>query len=112
LVGTFYVIIHTASEFGCNTTIRSNTINWSAPSNAPLRLVPNIGVEGTVMRLENLNPSNEYQIYGYNESGSLVTTMSVSGQAVAEIRAEGSQGLYMLRVVTDDKQETLRYIIK
>lgn len=112
LVGSFYVIIHTASEFGCNTTIRSNTISWSAPSNAPLRLVPNIGVEGTVMRLENLNPSNEYQIYGYNESGTLITTMSVSGQAVTEIRAEGSQGLYMLRVVTDDKQETLRYIIK
>jgi hypothetical protein len=64
------------------------------------------------MRLENLNPFNEYQIYGYNEAGKLVSTMSVSGQATTEIRAEGSQGLYMLRVVTDEKVETLRYIIK
>ena len=112
LVGRFYVIIHTASEYGCNTTIKSNAIDWSAPSHAPLRLVPNIGEEGTIMRLENLNPYHEYQIYGYNESGKLISTMTVSGQSVTEITADGSQGLYMLRVVTDEQVETLRYIIK
>ena len=112
LVGQFYVIIHTASEYGCNTTVKSNTVDWSVPANAPLRLVPNIGEEGTMMRLENMDPRTSYQIYGYNEAGKLVRTMSVCGQSTTEIRAEGTQGLYMLRVVTDDKVETLRYIIK
>ena len=112
LLGEFYAVINATSSSGCNAVVRSNTVNWSTPMNAPLRLIPNIGEEGTLMRLVNLNPNNDYQIYGYNEAGKLVQTQSVSGQATTEIRAEGNQGIYMLRVVTEDKVETLRYIIK
>ncbi len=112
LVGNFYVIINATNATGCNAAIKSNTVDWSTPMNAPMRLVPNFGHEGTMMRLENLNPNNEYQIYAYDEAGVLIRQMSVSGQAMTEIRAEGIPGIYMLRVVTDEKVETLRYIIK
>ncbi len=112
LTGTFYVIINATNASGCNAAIKSNIVDWSKPMNAPVRLVPNFGHEGTMMRLENLNPDNEYQIYAYDEAGMLVRQMSVSGQAMTDIRAEGIPGIYMLRVVTGDKVETLRYIIK
>ena len=111
LEGDFYAVINATNASGCNAVIRSNT-QTCKPQNAPLQLIPNNGQEGTIMQLVNLNPDNDYRIYGYNEAGKLIQTKSVSGQAVTEIRAEGMQGIYMLRVVTGDKVETLRYIIK
>ena len=112
LVGSYYAVINATNATGCNAAVRSNTVDWTTPLNAPIRLVPNFGHEGTIMRLENLNPYDEYQIYAYDEAGMLIRQMSVSGQAMTDIRAEGIPGIYMLRVVTDEKVETLRYIIK
>ena len=64
------------------------------------------------MRLINLNPDKEYIIYAYDEAGALMLRTTVNGEAEHDMKAEGRPGLYMLRVETGDKSETLRYIIK
>ena len=112
MIGKFRVVIHAQSASGCNETIESNTIDWSTPYRAALKLVPNIGHEGTNMRLLNLDPEKEYIVYAYDEAGALIYRTTVSGQAILDFKATGRQGLYMLRVDNGDKSETLRYIIK
>jgi hypothetical protein len=113
LQGKYYVIINvTSNENGCSTAVKSNYVDWSRPAHAPLRLIPNIGNEGTMMRLENINPDEESVIYAYDEAGGLLWQKTVSGKVATDIRAEGIPGIYMLRVVTGDKVETLRYVIK
>ena len=112
MIGKFSVVIHAQSASGCNETITSNTVNWSTPYKATIKLVPNVGHEGTTMRLINLNPDKEYIIYAYDEAGALMLRTTVNGEAEHDMKAEGRPGLYMLRVETGDKSETLRYIIK
>ena len=112
MIGKFRVVLHAQSASGCNETILSNTVDWSTPYHAALRLVPNIGHEGANMRLLNLDPEKDYIVYAYDEAGALIYRTTVSGQAVLDFKAAGRQGLYMLRVDSGDKSETLRYIIK
>jgi hypothetical protein len=113
MTGKYYVIINaTSNENGCNAAAKSNLVDWSRPAKAPMRLIPNIGPEGTMMRLENIDPDQESVICAYDEAGGLMWTKTVSGEAVTEIRAEGIPGIYMIRVVTGDKVETLRYVIR
>ena len=113
LVGRFFAEIHaTTLNDGCDQKIVSDTIDWSTPLGAPMRLVPNALHSGNAMRLENIDSESESVLRAYDASGNLTWQMTTSGKTEVELHPQGAPGIYLLRVESDDRKETLRYIIK
>ena len=64
------------------------------------------------MTLENLDADAESAIHVYDGSGNLIFNTTSTGLVDLEIKSQGAPGIYMMRVESGDKKETLRYIIK
>ena len=112
LAGKFFAKIYMMNAIGCYSEVRTNTIDWSQSEHAPLRLVPNMVKNGESMTLENLDADAESAIHVYDGSGNLIFNTTSTGLVDLEIKSQGAPGIYMMRVESGDKKETLRYIIK
>lgn len=96
----------------CSDVLRSATIVYNPPVFEDFILMPSILNGGEVVTLLGLNITDEAQIRIYDSTGKKVVDESVSNVTYYDWQVSGAAGVYMLRVETQDRKKTLKFIVK
>jgi hypothetical protein len=84
----------------------------TAPTQNAPQLVPTIANPNADLRILNLNPSSVTEVRVFNTSGEVIATYTADQASEFMFKAAQMPGYYMVEVMSNGEQTTLRYIVK
>mgnify|MGYP003293938672 CR=1 FL=1 len=111
LSGQYYAIIEAEkTELDeCGATLR--TLIVQCTTDGRMNLVPNAIQEGETMELRNIQPDATTIMWMYDKDGKLIGTAQSDGVESCLVQPQGGAGVYLLRVLSGDSQESFKYVI-
>lgn len=97
----------------CSNIVRSEIVSYSpAESGAgrQIALMPTYLRVGETLRLTGLNAAEATEVYVYDPAGRLLHDYRLQGEAHFMLRAEDTDGIYLVRVKNGDKQCVFKYV--
>jgi len=112
--GKYYAVVDVSKETDvpCHDKMRSEIIEYSYNGqHIRVEIAPNDVKNGDVMTVFGLVPDERTTLMVYDYTGRLVETINSNGSDKCQLTATGSAGVYMVNVVSDSVNETVRFIV-
>ena len=112
VAGQYYALVeHMVAGDECESIWRTVVLATAPTQNAP-QLVPTIANPNADLRILNLNPSSVTEVRVFNTSGEVIATYTADQASEFMFKAAQMPGYYMVEVMSNGEQTTLRYIVK
>jgi len=108
LTGKYYAVIQDVAT-DCAPVLRTAVLTCSAEQTMALN--PSIARRGAKMTLSQIDPEQSTQISIYNMEGVLIRSIAAEGVDSYQVDADQTPGIYLLRAINGDKEETFRFIV-
>ena len=95
----------------CEPVLLSDVLRYVSYASNDFLLVPNYVKTGEIVTLIGLKETDVAKIRIYNASGAKLLDTEVSGVTSFDYMPDGSAGVYLLRVQTQDRKKTLKFIV-
>lgn len=79
---------------------------------SPIRLIPNYVAPGAVMQLTGLHAAQRYRIQTYDAVGRKIEEYILVGEEQYPITAQYIPGYYLLKIISKEQEQVLRYIVR
>ena len=111
--GEYYARIQheKANPADCNGILQTETLICGTSKQAPM-LLPNIVKPSEVIRLVNLDPTTVSTITMYSTAGETLATFQSTDSESMTFNAAQMPGFYIVEVMSEEGQVSLRYIVK
>ena len=113
LVGTFYAKVTVPAGSGsCGYLGQTIDLVCKPANSAAPALIPSLARSGEDIRIVNLDPTQTTTVRVYTSQGMVRETFTVNGEDSYIFKAAAEQGFYLVELIGEDMQTTLRYIVK
>lgn len=109
--GEYYAVVMLGEEADCAPKGETNHINVPASNGAPA-LMPTLAQPNEDIKVLNLDPEQTTIIRVYTSDGLLQSSYTASGVETYTIKAAADHGFYMVELINEGLNTTLRYIVK
>lgn len=114
--GIYYALVDLLEQDGmtCSGLSRTELVSFQAPeaSQRQLRLLPNVAIPNSSIRLVGLNPNIQSNIRVYSVTGQLLDEFTSIGLEECILKTYPRTGVYEVQVLSDEDQKVLRYIVR
>ena len=110
---TYYAVIDIPASTGAKCGAKGETERYTIPeANHIPALVPSLARPGEEIRIINLDPETQTIVRIYTAEGLMQGMYTVYGEESFTIKAADANGFYLVELMNDNLQTTLRYIVK
>lgn len=113
LVGDYYALVHVEQAERCRLPLRTVVLHQPAAA-APARIAlhPAVVLAGEEVTIEGLDETQEYTIRVLSTRGAQTQIVRVKSCTNYSLKTSGMAGCYVVQVVSDNQQVSMRYIVQ